>query len=344
VALGQGFQATAELRQLIFDFNHTRDLVRQSVAFERAAFQNLTAVQANIVNQVKQAYYVYVQDERLVAENQSNLDNRNSQLALARARLNSGLGLPSDVVTAETAVAQAVIGLNTAQNNATFQRISLTQLMGIDPRTPITTTDASEPTLPTDDVNGLVTTALQRRPEVLEAQANIDANRYGLNAARTTNAPVISGNVQYLSKGDQFLPGNDSVSIGAAIQFSPFDGGLTAGKVRQARAELESARASLVLTQQQVIADVTQAYTNLRSAEQRVTEANSEVQNAEEGVRIATGRYREGLGLFLDIINAQAFLLTARTDLVNARAAVDTARAAVQRAIGTPLPTVTPAR
>lgn len=335
-----GFTASAVVRQLIFDFNHTRDLVRESTALARAAEQNLTRVQSDLVSQVKQAYYQVVQNDRLVVVNQENLQNRRSQLDLAKARLNSGLGLPSDVATAETSYAAGVITLSVAQNNAAIARVNLAVLMGIDARTPIATVEGGEAAFPSDDVNALVDQALKQRPDVLQAQATVDANRHAVSAARSTNAPVVSGTLGFSSRGDSFLPGNDGLTVGASVTFTPFDGGLTQGKVKEARANLDSAEASLLGTRQTVVSDVAQAWLNLRTAEQRVATASNEVTNALEGVRIATGRYSSGLGLFQDIITAQGLLVTARTDYVNAQAQVDNSRAALRRAVGTPPPVV----
>ncbi len=335
-----GFTASAVVRQLIFDFNHTRELVRQTESLTRAAEQNLTRVQSDLVSQVKQAYYLVVQDDQLVVVNQESLDNRRAQRDLARARLNSGLGLPSDVATAETAYSAGVLTLTVAKNNAAIARVNLAVLLGIDARTPITTVAGGEPTFPSDDVNALVEAALKQRPDVLQAQANVEADRHAVRAARTTNAPTVGGTLGFSSRGDSFLPGDNGLTIGATVTFTPFDGGLTQGKVKEARANLDSAQASLLGTRQAVAADVAQAWLNLRTAEQRVATANDEVTNATEGVRIATGRYSSGLGLFQDIITAQSLLVTARTDLANAQAQVDSSRAALRRAIGTPPPVV----
>src|SRR5205085_505483 len=122
--------------------------------------QNLTSTQYNVIFQVKQAFYTYTQDQGLVTVNEEDVANRQSQLALARARLNSGLGLPSDVVTAETAVSAAVLNLNIARNNADLARVNLALLMGIDPRTPIQPAATGEPPFPSNDVTGLVNLAL----------------------------------------------------------------------------------------------------------------------------------------------------------------------------------------
>ena len=161
--VSSGFDASVSLRQLIFDFNHTRDLVRQASLQERVATDNLARVQSDLVLQVKQAFYLYVQNSDLVTINEQNVANRQSQLALARARLTSGLGLPSDVVTAETALSEAATNLITARANLTLARINLALIMGIDPRTPIDAAPSSESPLATDDVQGLVLPTLGHR-------------------------------------------------------------------------------------------------------------------------------------------------------------------------------------
>ena len=335
-----GFTAQAVVRQLLFDFNHTRELVRQSQALSRAAKDNLTRVQSDLVSQVKQAYYQVVQSDRLAAVNEDNLQNRRSQRDLARARLNSGLGLPSDVATAETAYSEAVLNLTVAQNTAAITRVNLAALMGVDARTPLATVEGGEPAVPSDDVDALVAQALKQRPEMLQAQSTVDANRHAVSAAKTTNAPAVSGAVGFASRGREFPPRDDGLTIGATVTFTPFDGGLTQGRVKEARANLDSAGAQLQGTRLTVTSDVAQSWLNMRTAEQRVATAAIEVANATEGVRIATGRYSSGLGLFQDILTTQSLLLTARTNLVNAQAQVDTSRAALRRAIGAPPPVV----
>jgi outer membrane protein len=334
-----GYQAAGTLRQLLFDFNHTRDLVRESAALERLAAANLTRVQSDLVLQVKQAFYTYVQDQALVTVNETNLRDQQAHLALAQARLKSGLGLPSDVVRAETAVADAMLNLNVAQNNASVARVNLALFLGIDPRTPLQAAGTGEPPNPSNDVAALVQTALTQRPDIRQFQENLRATQYAVGAAKTTNTPALSATISASTRGANFPPGNDFLTIGANIVWDPFDGGLTAGRVREARANRETAQAQLTGTQLAVTSDVSQAYINLRTAEQRVTTADAEVANAQESVRLADGRYRAGVGTFIDVTDAQAALLTAQTNRVNAQSAVDQARAALAHAIGAPLPT-----
>ncbi len=332
-----GISGNVSLQQLIFDFDHTRNIVRQYQALERAASQNLSAVQQETVFQVKQAFYQYVENLRLITVNEDNVKNRQGQLDIATARLTAGLGLASDVVTAQTSVSSSIQSLIVARNNSDQSRINLALLMGIDPRTPIQPASSAEPQLTSIDVNSYVQSALRQRPEILQAQATVQANQYGVSAARTTNAPVISGTLGLATHGDRFFPQNDSLAIGIGLSFPFFDGGFTAGRVKEARGALLSAQAQLRSAQLNVTSDVSQAYLNLRTAEQRVSEAASEVANAQEGIRIATGRYSAGLGQFLDILNAQQFLYSAQSDQAAADFAVQQARVALSRAIGAPV-------
>lgn len=334
IGSASNWSGSVNARQLLFDFEHTRNLVRQSTALERVATANLTRVQQDLVFQVKQAFYTFVQDTRLVSVNEANVRNQEAQLALAQARLNAGLGLPSDVVRAQTAVAEAIQNLDVARNNASVSRVNLNLLMGIDARTPFLATESGEPPVTIDDLNALIQTALRRRPEVVQAQANLQAAEFGVSAARTTSAPIVAANVGASTRGSDFPPKQDSLSIGASVNWDPFDGGLTAGRVREARAIVDIARADVQRQRLTVTSDISTAYLNLRTAEQRVTTANAEAANAEESVRLAQGRYRAGIGTFLEVTVAQTALLTANTNLVNSRSAVDQARAALSRAVG----------
>jgi len=335
-SVASGYQMTANVRQLVFDFNHTRDIVRQTSAQERSANASLTKVQSDTVLQIKQAFYAYAQNTRLVKVNEANVGNSQSHLALAQARLNAGLGLPADVVRAQTSVADAIFNLNLARNVASVAEVNLALLMGIDPRTPVEFADTDEATVAADDPGALTDEALKRRPEILGAYASLAAAGYSVSAAKTYNAPALSANAGWLQRGSDFPPGNKTLTYGVAMQWTPFDAGLTAGRVEEARANLLAAQAQLESVKLSVISDVSQAYLNLKTAEQRVVTAEAEVANAQEAVRLTEGRYKSGLGTFLDVLDAQTASATAGANRINAQSSVNQARAALAHATGAP--------
>jgi outer membrane protein len=332
------FQATAKLSQLLYDYEHTRDLVRQAQAQESAARAALTTVQADLVLRVKRAFYDHLQDVRLVTVAESEVQSQQHHLALAQARLDSGLGLPYDGVRAQTAYSAAIYGLTVARNAAVQSRVALAQLLGLDPRTPLTPAEGTEAAGGPLDVPALTDEAVANRPEMAQAQAAILSARCAVAAAHTVNAPVVTGSLGLTRKGDEFFPQTGLVTLGVGVQWSAVDGGLTRGRVQEAEANLEIATAQRETVRLQVIADVSEAYLDLRTAELRSLTAQAEVTNAAEALRLAEGHYRSGLGVFIDVLDAQAALTEANTKLVNTRAEVEQARAALERAVGRNLP------
>ena len=329
-----GYSASATVRQLLFDFNNTRSRVRQASSLQRSASANLSRVESDLVLQVKRAYYAYAQNQRLATVNEANVRNQQNHLALAQARLNEGVGLPADVVRAQTAVASAIFNLTIARNNASVAGVNLAQLMGIDPRTPIVTQEENEPPIAENDVNKLVETALSRRPEIRQATSNVQAAGYGLSAAKTSNSPSIGANAGWQQRGSDINMDRQGMLYGVTLNWTPFDSGLTRGRVQEAQANITASQSQLQSVQLQVVSEVSQSYVNLRTAEQGVVTADAEVANAEEAMRLVEGRYSAGLGTFLDVLDAQTALLTARTNRVNAQTAVNQAQAALKYAIG----------
>ncbi len=332
IRTSDGFTTGLTVRQLLFDFERTRHLARQAAAQETAARAGLTRSQADLVQQVKQAYYNYAQALRLTTVAEANLRSRQEHLRAAQARVNTGVGLPIDVVRAETAVANAVQSLTNARNAETVARIALVTLMGLDARTPITLDEQPEADLAGKDVNELIETALRRRPELKQADATLRALQSGVQAARAAGAPSLVGSVGVGLRSDHFPPDQTTLTVGVALQWSLFDAGLTDGRTGEARANLAASIAQRDALQQAIIAEVSQAWISARNAEQRVLTAEAEVSSAAEALRLAQGRYQAGVGVFLDVLDAQTALVTAQTNRINALSAVNTARVALARA------------
>jgi outer membrane protein TolC len=326
------------LQQLLFNFSHSEDLVRQAADLEEAAKRAYEMSRNDLVNQVKQAFYTYVQDLSLIDAADANVRNTKAQVDLAQARLDSGLGAPADVVNAKTQYADAIVSLTEARQTATAARMSLATAMGLDPRTPITAATPSEERPVAEDMNSLVDQALKLRPEMAEATAVLNAAQAGLNAARTGTAPSLVFNASIDDIGTSNPFSAVDTSFGVTLSWTLYDSGYTAGKIDQAKAGVVTAKAQLDLTSQSVVGDVSLAYLNLRAAEQRAIVTTANVAVAQQGVLLAQGRYKAGVTTFLEVITAQTSLFTAQTNDVTAKAAIQQARAALARAVGKPSP------
>ncbi|AIE84137.1 outer membrane efflux protein [Fimbriimonas ginsengisoli Gsoil 348] len=329
-----GFTSNVSVNQLLFDFNRTRNAVRQAEALERATTIRLTVTQNDLVFNVKNAFYTFVQNSRLVTVQEANVAARQAQLALAQARLDAGIGAPADVVTATTNLGAAAQSLTQARQTALTSQIALDLAMGVDARTPITPAIAEEPAPNASDVNALIDTALQSRPEIRQIQETLRAANYGVSVARADNSPSVGVSLGIGARGPSDPLATTNATLGINLTWNFGDGGRTSGLIKQARADVLTAQSNLLVTSQTVVRDVAQAYTDLRTAEQRAIIAASQVANATEAVRLAEGRFRAGLTTFIDVTTAQAALVDAQTTSINAEAAVQQARAALRRAVG----------
>ncbi len=321
--------------QLLYDFGRTRDLVRQQSALAGAAGADLTRAQLDAARDARQRLADLAQYHRLVLVSDRTVANRQAELTLAQANLESGLFPPKDVVDAKTNLSVAVAALVTARANESMARIQLAQAIGIDPRTPLTAVDQTAPIVAPVDPTDLFTSALVDRPEIRQARRTLEAAGYGVSAAKKTNSPSFSANASLGTSGTTDPFQGQSTSIGLGVNWNIFDSGYAAGAIKEAKGTQRSALASYRLAQQTVVADVGQAYVDLATAIQRVTINEAGVANAQEGVRYAVGRYRGGVGgTFLDITTAENQLFTTEQSLETARGDAVRARAALDRAVG----------
>jgi outer membrane protein len=337
VNVANPYTISAALRQMLFDFNNTRNLVAQNRELESAAAFNYTQAQYDTAFNVKLAFYSWVQASRLIEVFTSNLDAQRQHLDSARGRYAQGVGLASDITRAQTTVSEAVLNVTQSQVNATVARTNLTNAMGLDPRIPLEAAESHETSAALDNPQALYDIAIQQRPELAAAEAVLRSNDFALKAAHTSNAPTVTATVQYVAFGASLYPVGTTVNFLVGVSWNPFDGGLKAGRVKQSEANQAIARSQLQISKTRVLTEVAQAYVNLRAAEQRVITVQSELASAQETVKITSGRYKAGIGLFLDVVDAQAAALTARVNQVNAQSALEQARVTLNHALGVPL-------
>ncbi len=334
-AVGNPVTASVTLRQLIYDFGRTRDQVRQQSSIERSFQQALTRTQQTVALQVRVAFYDLIQSIANVATSEANVSNRQRQLDQAQARMDSGLGAPVDVVQAKTNLADAAISLTTSRDTVLTNRVALAQLLGIDSRTPIVPASAKEIKLDNEsDLELLVTDALKNRPDIKAAQETVTAARYGVFAANKDPLPTVTANAGVNGRGANDPFPTQTATFGVNVTWTFGDGGLAAGKRKEAHGSEDAARQNLIQISNQAVSEVSQYFVDLQSASQRVNLAQVEVANALELVRISEGRYTGGLGQFLDVTSAQNSLFTANQRLSQAQEDVERTRARLRTAIG----------
>lgn len=322
--------------QLLFDFGRTRQLVKQADLQRQAAAATVLQTENDVALTVKENFYSLILARRLVQVREDELTNRQEQLRLARALYDAGELAPGDVVRAQSAVTNTVVALNTARQDYELARQDQAQALGLSPLTELAISESSEPDLPNKELAYLLGQAVERRPDMLVAQKNLEASEAALGAAHALNRPALTAFTGITYQGD--INGVQRPTFAAQLQldFDLYDGGARAGAVKSAEGALEIVKADYRRTQLAVERDVSGAVAQLITSERNVSAAQAGVASAREGVRIAQGRYQVALGTLTDVFDAQATLVTAQTNLASSLSNLDLARARVRHALASP--------
>src|SRR5439155_14462586 len=184
--------------------------------------------------------------------------------------------------------------------------------------------------------------ALARRPEVLQAQENLNQNAEQIRFQRRARLPQMSLTGSYqLTPDASGLASVDHVwRVGAGVTLDVFDAGLIRSRVREAEAGRDAAAATLEQVRQSVALDVRTALSILRQAQLNRQTTAANVQQAQEALRIAQVRYRAGVSTSVEVTDAQVAPTQAQTNQVNAEYDYLDAQTALARALGRYAPQV----
>jgi outer membrane protein TolC len=145
------------------------------------------------------------------------------------------------------------------------------------------------------DLAGCIDTALKQRPEISQSTNAIQIAREGITIAKAGYLPTLSAVFQPGWYDSSFPGGGNYNWTGyLSTSWTIFDGGLTAGKVKQAVEAYHKAQEQLRQTVDTVRLDVQSSYLSLRAAEQSIATSRSAVVQAEESYSIKVLMYQVG--------------------------------------------------
>jgi len=312
--------ALESAKQILAAANATQDATLQSVF--------LTAVQAY--------YQLFATQAAVESAGQAEKSAQESFNA-ASARYNVGSGTPADKLQAQTARSQAVLNRIRAEGDYSNAQGQLANSMGLDANQPLAITP---PTLAMPDaqfernIGQLIEEARRQRPDLAAAEAQVNAAKAGVKAARAAGMPTLSlaANVNrtHGSIADPF----SSSAIGVAVNVPLFTGYNNTYRIRAAEAQIDARLAQRERFSQQVALDVWKAYQGVVTETQAAKSASDLVASAVQSERVALGRYKEGIGSVLDVLTAQSALASARMQNIQAGYNWRIARAALAQSLG----------
>lgn len=185
---------------------------------------------------------------------------------------------------------------------------------------------------------GLPAQLLERRPDILAAEAALQAASARIGVARAARLPQISltGSFGYTSDELNTLlnPASQLWQIAAGSLQPVFDAGKRAAAEKAARARYQQQQAAYAATVLKALAEVEDALLS----RQQLMERRSRLLNllSESGATLASAqdRYRRGLASYLNVLDAQQSKYQAELDLIQAEYSIYSNRVRLHRALG----------
>jgi outer membrane protein len=324
--------------QLLFDFGQTLNSIRAAQAAEQSLAANRSTQQDTVVLNVKQAYFNVLATRRLLSVADETVRQNQKHLEQAQARFSVGLAAKFDVTQAQVQLAQAELNQLTARNNLAVARETLRNAMGL-------TTALDFAIVDNFDVQALQITedkalalAYEQRPELQSIQAQERSTIEQIAALEKNYLPNITSNGRYQWSASDY-PLQSSWNVGATVNLSIFNGGLTTAQVGEQKANLANLKYNEEVQRQDIALEVRQDVLNLQQAEQSIHVAAKGRAQARENLDLAEGRYKTGVGNIIELTDAQASLTTAEANYVQALYNYKTSVAALEKATAQALAT-----
>jgi len=322
--------AGVTLSQLLTDFGRTSNLVSASKLRDKAQHANAQATTEDIVLATDQAFYSALENQALLKVAQQTVDTRQSverQIdELAKNNLKSNL----DLTFAEVNLSQAKLLQLDAQNNLDSSMAALAAVLGLDHQVTFELSeDDTRPPAPPTDVDGLIRTAFQQRPDLQAFTYEQEAAEKFRRAQRDQLFPTVRtlGVAGVTPVRPDCFGGcfpNYFVSswygaIGVNMGIPIFNGFLFSAQASEAKYRAQAAAENTRDLRDRIVRDVRTAWLAANTAFQRVGVSAELAKQADLSLSLAQTRYKLGLGSIVELSQGQLQQTDAAISYVNAQ-------------------------
>lgn len=351
-ASNEDWSIALNVRQLLYAGGGVKSALDAQQLVREAALLDLQAAINDALLAVRTRFYNVLLARDQIRVQEQNVGLLREQLQTAKNRFEAGSVSNFDVLRAEVELANAQPPLIRARNNFRISVEELRQVIGYDNSEAENLRKVPEfigsldftPT--TFELQQALDAARTSRPELKQLEKIADARVAGVRNAKSNYYPDLAlvGGYEFRkdARSPRFRDSLDGWTVGLQSSWAVFDGRATAGRVRQARSQLEQAKLSVAEQRLAIEVEVRRALSSLQEAMELADAAQKVVEQAEEALRLANARYSAGTATQLDVLSAQVALTQARDNQLQANYSYNVAVATMRTAIGQSDPFVTP--
>jgi len=303
------------------------DILSRPSTYERAVADydsrvaQVADVALNTLGTAASTYFQLLLTRDKIEASRQNVENAEAIYRIAQARVDAGVAVPIEALQQQIALERERNNLRGFIQNDLATRASLALLSGrtvqgfnIDGQTlQEIQVPAVQPGLPSE--------LLVRRPDLVQAEANLRSARASVDIVKTDLFPQISLtggiNASSTSLSELVSDPDTFISVNANLVQTLLDNGQRFRNINQATLSMEN---SLYSYRRAVIGafnEVEVLLSNIQLLEAQGIVAFQNLDAAEEAFRIAQVRYEEGVADFQTVLNAQNTLFATRNSYLD---------------------------
>jgi outer membrane protein len=300
-----------------------------SVLSQRAQLQ---ATENQVFSDVVNAFVGVIQDEQLLALDQSNEQLLTKELQATNDRFRVGELTRTDVAQAEAALASATATRQTAEGTLQTARATYEQLVG-DP--PGHLVDPQPLKLPTPTLQDAQVQAGRNNPNVVAALFADAAARDAFDVAYSALLPQLTLQGSAFHDKNQNL-GDTENGVQALFNLTVpiYQGGAAYAQIRQARQQELQARNTLEEQRRAAVQQATASWTQVEAARAAIISGRAAVRAGQIAVEGLEREALVGSATTLDVLTAVQNLLNSQTALVQSLAQLITSSYGTAAAVG----------
>jgi len=330
------------LNQLITDFGYTAHRILATEANEAASEKEVLTNKALVILNVQKAYLDCLLQKSLVTIAAETVKRRQALRDQVQGLYNHQLKSKVDLDLILVEVSNAELSLIKAQNDLKQSFAALNNAMGIDGPDRYELEQIPIQVTPSPDVETLVTTGLNDRPELLGNRDRLVASDEVLKAVKALNFGSLTavgslGITKYGTVHDNGIP-SDGVApfwgAGATMKFPLFTGFRIQNQIKEANHRKGETEEELQNLANDIVLQIVRAYLTRTTNAEQITLEQERVAFAKEALVLAQERYRLGLNPIVEVVRATAALFESESRLAEARYIYKTSESVVAYATG----------
>ncbi|MEO5358816.1 MAG: TolC family protein [Nitrospirota bacterium] len=279
---------------------------------EGREFQQMRLEETTVLDVFK-AYTAIKTAKAYKSAAEKGLEDAKEHLRIARVRLDSGTGLYSDVLQAQTALSEVKMRIVTAEKNVNLAQRSLGLIIGSDQS--YDSADEKIAFTPAAPIQAYLKGALNRA-DIAAMEKTRENAQQSVSIAKAEYLPTLAlgGNYQLNEHRYPFGDEGKSYQIGVYMKLNVFDGFRREAQLAKARLEAAEAGEHFNGIKKQAAYEVYEAMMSLDESQKRLSLTRDALSAAEEGVRLIEKRYANSLAPMVSLIDAQTALDKVRAD------------------------------